>query len=90
MDIIEKYINPITESEQKILDNINNLTLDEIQNIIGHNIERENTMMLAHIFNKLGITEQPIGCLVNDLKHQVRKKQLASYCSLFYSKYVNK
>ena len=90
MDIIEKYINPITESEKKILDNINNLTLDEIQNIIGHNIEKENTLMLAHIFNKLGITEQPVGCLVDDLKHQVRKKQLASYCSLFYSKYVNK
>lgn len=90
MDIIEKYINPITESEQKILDNINNLTLDEIQNILIQYIEKENTLMLAEIFNKLGLTEQPIGCLVNDLKQQVKKKQLASYCSLFYSKYVNK
>ena len=80
MDIIEKYINPITESE-KILDNINNLTLDEIQNIIGHNIEKENTLMLAHIFNKLGITEQPVGCLVDDLKHQVKK----TTCILLFS-----
>ena len=46
--------------------------------------------MLAHIFNKLGLTEQPIGCLVHDLKQQVKKKQLASYCSVFYCKYINK
>ena len=90
MDIIAQYINQITESEQKILNNIPNLNNEDVKNILIQYIETENTLMLAHIFDKLGLTEQPIGCLVDDLKHQVRKKQLASYCSIFYSKYVNK
>ena len=90
MDIIAQYINQITESEQKILNNIPNLNNEDVENILTQYIEKENTLMLAHIFNKLGLTEQPIGCLVDDLKLQVKKKQLASYCSIFYFKYVNK
>ena len=90
MDIIAQYINQITESEQKILNNIPNLNNEDVKNILIQYIETENTLMLAHIFNKLGIIKQPIGCFVDDLKRQVKKKQLVSYCSILYSKYVNK
>ena len=76
MDIIAQYINQITESDQKILNNIPNLNNEDVENILIQYIETENTLMLAHIFNKLGLTEQPIGCLVDDLKRQVKKNNL--------------
>ena len=76
MDIIAQYINQITESDQKILNNIPNLNNEDVENILIQYIETENTLMLAHIFNKLGLTEQPIGRLVNDLKQQVKKNNL--------------
>jgi CRISPR/Cas system CMR-associated protein Cmr3 (group 5 of RAMP superfamily) len=82
------YINDISESDQNILDNINNFTLDKIEDILRHNINEKKIVMLAHIFNKLCC--QTVGIYLNDLKAQDRKEQLEIYCSILYSNYVEK
>jgi hypothetical protein len=89
MDIVMQYTNKISESDQNILDNINNLTLDEIEDILRYNINKNKVLILAHIFSKLLYnTDKYIGFYLNEFDHQQRKNQLGVYCSILYSRYV--
>lgn len=91
MDIIYEKMNKISDSDQNILDNINNLTLDEIEDILRYNINKNKVLILAHIFSKLLYnTDKYIGFYLNEFDHQQRKHQLGVYCSVLYSHYAKK
>ena len=89
MDIIYEKMNKISESDQNILENINNLTLDEIEDILRYNINKNKVLILAHIFSKLLYnTDKYIGFYLHEFEQQQRKDQLGVYCSVLYSRYV--
>lgn len=91
MDIIYEKMNKISESDQNILENINNLTLDEIEDILRYNINKNKVLILAHIFSKLLYnTDKYIGFYLHEFEQQQRKDQLGVYCSVLYSRYVKK